>query len=171
MRVCHRIRRRLLGYLLRSEKRKIAVLVDHLNIVLENGSSSKSGKRILDYNRLREQCAEHGQIIFAYTFYPEDYEMASNVYNNGFWPIPCLPKNISIGNYKDRVDNALTEMGLGLLDHSDIDALVLVVNDGDFARLASKFKGYGKKVHLIHGEKVSGLFQDIVDTRDFVPLR
>ncbi|MBU1179253.1 hypothetical protein KKB69_02880, partial [Patescibacteria group bacterium] len=58
-------------------QKKIAVLVDHLNIVLSDTAVFQ--KKILDYDALRGICLEFGKIIFALTFIPEKFELPSFV--------------------------------------------------------------------------------------------
>jgi len=69
------------------------------------------------------------------------------------------------------VDTIMSEMGLKLVERTDITHLVIVSHDGDFVRLANQAKFHGKKIIAVAGERISSLLKQVVDVIYPLPLK
>jgi len=153
----------------RTEEKKIAILVDYENI---SQFAAEQGK-IIDLDAISRHCLETlGMIEFAFLFVPihlVSYQLPNHLPDQGFYPVACKSRN---GKEKDRVDTIMTEVGMKLVEHSDIDILVIVSHDGDFVRLANFAKFHKKKtVVLADDEKISYLLKQVVDIIYPLPVK
>ncbi len=151
---------------------RLVILIDYENISRE---ASLQGK-ILDFDKLRQECLEIGIIDFILVFVPShlvSYRLPEYIYNKGMYIISC-PSAYSDSKplkEKDRVDTIMMEFGLKLVDRTDLTHLVVVSHDGDFVRLMNQAKDRRKKVIAIAGEKISYVLKQVVDMIYPLPLK
>jgi len=166
-------RKRLANWIESERKKRVAVFVDYENIahaIVEQG-------KILDLDALLTQCLELGNIEFSFLFVPThmvSYYLPPRLNEKGFYVLACPGrKNGHNGSNKekDRVDTIMTEIGYKLVEHSDIDIVVIVSHDGDFVRLANFARMHGKKVIAIAGPKISYLLKQVVEVVLPIPVK
>jgi len=167
-------RKRLANFIDHQRRNRVAVLVDYENIT----RAVAVGGKILDLDALLRQCLELGHVEFPFLFVPihlVSYHLPPRLNEKSFYVVACPSKNGQGQSEqlkeKDRVDTIMTELGCKLVEHSDIDTLVVVSHDGDFVRLANFGRFHGKKVIAIAGEKISHLLKQIVEVVLPVPVR
>ncbi len=155
------------------KKNRLAVLIDYENISREAALEGK----ILDFEKLLQECLEFGMIDFAFLFVPDhlvSYRMpVSKIYDKGFNVIACpsaYNSNTQLKE-KDRVDTIMTKIGSKLVERTDLTHIVIVSHDGDFVPLANEAKFHGKKVIAVAGEHVSFLLKQVVDIMYPLPLK
>lgn len=156
----------------KKNQNRLAILIDYENISRE---ASLQGK-ILDFDKVLEECLEVGSIDFAFVFVPAhlvSYRLPEYIYNKGFYIVSCpsaFNSNTQLKE-KDRVDTIMSEMGSKLVERSDLTHLVIVSRDGDFVRLANQAKFHGKKVIAVAGEHISYVLKQVVDAIYPLPLK
>ncbi len=154
------------------KKNRLAVLVDYENVSREAAFEGK----VLDFDKLLNECLQVGFIDFAFIFVPSHlvtYRLPEYIYSKGFYIISC-PSAFNSNTHlkeKDRVDTIMSEMGAKLVERTDLTHLVIVSHDGDFVRLANQAKFHNKKVVAIAGEHISFLLKQVVDIIYPLPLR
>lgn len=145
------------------KKNRLAILIDYENVSRE---ASLQGK-ILDFDKLLEECLEIGSIDFVFVFVPAhlvSYRLPGYIYNKGAYVVACPGAYNSGGlKEKDRVDTIMSEIGLKLVERSDLTHVVIVSHDSDFLRLANNTKLHGKKVIAIAGENISFALKQVVE--------
>jgi len=146
------------------KKNRLAILVDYENISREAALTGK----ILDFDKLLNECLRVGFIDFAFVFVPShlvSFRLPEYIYNKGAYIISCpsaYKENTELKE-KDRVDTIMTEVGLKLVERTDLTHIVIVSHDGDFVRLANQAKFHDKKVVAIASEHISFLLKQVVD--------
>jgi uncharacterized LabA/DUF88 family protein len=153
------------------KENRLAIFIDYENIAREAALSGK----ILDFDKLLEECLEVGSIDFAFVFVPAhlvSYRLPEYIYNKGFYIVSCPSAYNGKGlKEKDRVDTIMTEIGRKLIERSDLTHIVIVSHDGDFVRLANDAKLHRKRVVAIAGESISFLLKKVVDIIYPLPLK
>ncbi len=153
------------------KKSRLAILVDYENISREAALTGK----ILDFEKLLQECLEFGMIDFAFLFVPAhlvSYRMPVNIiYDKGFNIVACPSAYINGIKEKDRVDTIMTKIGSKFVERTDLTHIVIVSHDGDFVPLANEAKFHGKKVIAIAGEHISFLLKQVVDILYPLPLK
>lgn len=147
---------------------RLGVFLDYENISKEAALENKS----IDFEALRKELLKIGHIAFAFIFIPEHlvtYSLPRYVYDKGFYVVAC--PGSGNGKEKDRVDTNMTEMGIRLIEHSDITDLVIVSRDSDFVRLANYARFHGKKVIVFAGKKVSFILKEVADEIFPIPVK
>ncbi len=153
------------------KKNRLAILIDYENISRE---ASLQGK-VLDLDKVLEECLEIGIIDFCFVFVPAhlvSYRLPEYIYNKGAYIVSC-PSAYNMNTQlkeKDRVDTIMSEIGLKLTERSDLTHIVIVSHDGDFLRLANNAKHHGKKVIVIAGENISFALKKVVEVHP-LPLK
>ncbi len=154
------------------KKNRLAILVDYENISREAALEGK----ILDFDKLLNECLQAGLIDFAFIFVPSHlvtFRLPEYIYGKGFYIISCpsaYGANTQLKE-KDRVDTIMTEVGLKLVERTDLTHVVIVSHDGDFVRLANQAKFHGKKIIAVAGEHISYLLKQVVDVVYPLPLK
>jgi len=154
------------------KKDRLAILVDYENVSRE----AALGGQVLDFDKLVNECLQVGFIDFSFVFVPSHlvtFRLPDYIYGKGFNIISC-PSAYNSGNQlkeKDQVDTIMSEMGLKLVERTDITHLVIVSHDGDFVRLANQAKFHGKKIIAVAGERISFLLKQVVDVIYPLPLK
>jgi hypothetical protein len=154
------------------KKNHLLLLVDWENVAR---AAAIEGK-ILDIEKLCEECLEVGFLEFKFIFAPDhlvSYRMPTrSIYNRGFYIITCPSKyGENELKEKDRVDTIMSEIGKKFIERSDITHIVIVTHDGDFTRLSNIAKDHRKKIIAIAGENISFLLKQVVDVVYPLPLK
>jgi len=153
------------------KKNRLAILIDYENVSREAALDGK----VLDFDKLLEECLEVGSIDFAFVFVPAhlvSYRLPEYIYNKGFYIVSCPSAYNGKGlKEKDKVDTIMTEIGRKLIERSDLTHIVIVSHDGDFVRLANDAKLHRKRVVAIAGESISFLLKKVVDIIYPLPLK
>jgi len=154
------------------KKNRLAVLVDYENVSREAALEGK----VLDFDKLLNECLQVGFIDFAFVFVPShlvSYRLPEYIYNKGAYIVSCpsaYKENTELKE-KDRVDTIMMEVGSKLIERSDLTHVVIVSHDGDFVRLANRAKFHGKKIIAVAGEHISFLLKQVVDIVYSLPLK
>lgn len=160
-----------LGGVKTEKQNRLAILIDYENISREAALEGK----ILDFDKLLMECLQAGIIDFAFLFVPSHlvtYRLPEYIYGKGFYIISCPSAFTSSGlKDKDKVDTIMTEVGLKLVERTDLTHIVIVSHDGDFVRLANQAKFHGKKIIAVAGEHISYLLKQVVDIIYPLPLK
>lgn len=143
--------------------KKVAVLVDYENIAIQASGDIK----VPDLGKLEDECLKYGIIIHPMVFVSESgrYLIHENVYDKGFFLMLCPEVRNGQIKEKDRVDTLMTEYGIRLIEHSDIDIVVVVTNDGDFVRLLGYAKQHHKKVVVFGGDNTSHILKNAFEVQ------
>jgi hypothetical protein len=168
----------------KSESGKInhlLVLVDYENII--KSDEMAFGKKVLDFDKLREECLSTGIIILSLVFVPEHmlndkfdsprdkfyYGLTDYLYEKDFRIIACPSKALK---QKDRVDFIMTEMGKDFINLiPTLSHIAIVAMDGDYMELANRAKNQKKEIILFCGEKVSAVLKKIAGTVKNLPMK
>lgn len=155
---------------LEPERKKVAVLIDYLNIVLSDEVVVQG--KIIDFDILMKECVKFGKVVFPLVFIPDNYRIPSYIHDKGFYPMLCPSKNGSgPQKYKDKVDTIMSEWGWKLIEYANIDVVVIVAHDGDFIRLGNQVVSSGGTLITIAGKKISYLLKQLSDTVLPVPVK
>ena len=154
------------------KQNRLAILIDYENISREAALEGK----VLDFDKLLNECLQAGFIDFAFIFVPSHlvtYRLPEYIYSKGFYIVSCpsaFNSNTQLKE-KDKVDTIMSEMGTKFVERTDLTHLVIVSHDGDFVRLANQAKFHGKKVIAVAGEHISFLLKQVVDIIYPLPLK
>lgn len=146
------------------DQKRFAILIDYANLEL---GIKDPVERLRDFSWLLDPILKDGKIVFAFVFLPEQMSSRQPImqlfHRHGFSPILC-PRQIdgAITKDKDTVDARMIDIGMALIEHSDITNLVVVSGDADFQRLVT-FAVWGqKKVTVISaGQSLSRALEEM----------
>lgn len=151
-------------------ERKLAVLVDYMNIDLMDGAAN-AGKT-LDFKKLREECLKIGVIEEALVFIPEHWvDNLPRISYLGFEIIVCQGIKNGSDKIEDRVDIHIIKKGWKLLKNfSSITDFVLVGHDGHMLEWVKDAQLQGKDIHIFSGEKLNFFLKEVVSKERLYPV-
>ncbi len=154
----------------KKHKKKLAVLVDYMNIDLMDGAAN-AGK-VLDFKKLRDECLKIGIIEEAIVFVPGHWaENLPKIDHLGFEITLCQGVRSGSNKIEDRVDIHIIRKGWKLLKNcSSITDFCLVGHDGHMLEWIKDVQLQGKAIHIFSGEKLNFFLKEVVPKERLYPV-
>ena len=138
-------------------ERKVAILVDYANIAIQ----ASAEKKILDFEKLLEECLQLGTVEDAFVFIPDDWYEIPQINKLGFEIITCQGVKLDSEKLEDRVDIHIIRRAWKLLSNSNITDYVLIGHDKHMLEWVKDVKFKNRKIHIFAGEKLSRMLKEV----------
>lgn len=139
------------------EKKKLAILVDYANIAKQFAPE----KKILDFEKLLEECLKLGSIEDAFVFIPDGWYDIPQINKLGFEIITCQGVKEDSEKIEDRVDIHIIRRAWKMLLSQTITDFVLIGHDRHMLEWVKDVKFSNKKIHIFAGEKLSRILKEV----------